>query len=48
MYYQYELVHFKGNMGRDATSDGHREMPTPTLVHRRCQMLMPAVATHHR
>jgi hypothetical protein len=21
MYYQYELAHFKGNMGHDATSD---------------------------
>ena len=23
MYYQYELAHFKGNMGHDATSDAH-------------------------
>ena len=22
MYYQYELSHYKGNMGHDATSDG--------------------------
>jgi hypothetical protein len=28
MYYQYELAHFKGNMGHDATSDdrpGYRQ-----------------------
>jgi hypothetical protein len=29
IYYQYELAHFKGNMGHDATSDDHHMQTQP-------------------
>jgi hypothetical protein len=29
MYYQYELAHYKGNMGHDATSDAGRQQTGP-------------------
>ena len=33
MYYQYELAHYKGNMGHDATSDAAaREAGQPALA----------------